>query len=55
MKAFENFDFYGYNHTTGYHSCAAHVRSAQPEKWTVIAIVKTTFVDGVPVAVELVK
>lgn len=43
------------NHNTGYHSELSHVRSTNPESWKVIAIVKTTFVDRVPVAMEIVK
>jgi len=55
MKGFENQGFHDFNHTTGYHSCASYVRSAESDKWKVIAIVKTTFVEGVPVAIELLK
>lgn len=43
------------NHTTGYHADPSHVRSDNTESWKVIAIVKTTFVDRVPVAIEIVK
>ena len=42
------------NYNTGYHSELSHVRYPD-SKWKVIAIVKTTFVDNVPVAVEIVK
>lgn len=42
------------NHNTGYHSELSHVRCLD-NKWKVIAIVKTTFVDNVPVSVEIVK
>jgi hypothetical protein len=42
------------NHNTGYHAELSHVRYPD-DKWKVIAIVKTTFVDRVPVAVEIVK
>jgi hypothetical protein len=42
------------NHNTGYHAELSHVRYPD-NKWKVIAIVKTTFVDNVPVAVEIVK
>lgn len=41
------------NHTTGYHIEARHVCS-NDNKWKVIAIVKTTFVDNVPVSVEII-
>lgn len=41
------------NHTTGYHSEVNHVRS-NDNKWKVIAIVKTTFVDNFPVSVEII-
>ena len=43
------------NHNTGYHAELSHVRSSDPETWKVIAIVKTTFIDCVPVVVEIVK
>lgn len=43
------------NHNTGYHAELSQVRSTNPESWKVIAIVKTTFVDRVPVAMEIVK
>ena len=43
------------NHTTGYHSEPSHVRATDSNNWKLIAIVKTTFVDRVPVAVEIVK
>lgn len=43
------------NHTTGYHSEPSHVRATDPNNWKLIAIVKTTFVDRVPVAMEIVK
>jgi hypothetical protein len=42
------------NHNTGYHAELSHVRYPD-DRWKVIAIVKTTFVDNVPVAVEIVK
>lgn len=42
------------NHNTGYHAELSHVRD-QGDNWKIIAIVKTTFVDRVPVAVEIVK
>lgn len=42
------------NHTTGYHSELKHVSSVH-NQWKLIAIVKTTFVDRVPVAVEILK
>lgn len=41
------------NHNTGYHAESSHVRC--PDKWKLIAIVKTTFVDGVPVEIEILK
>ena len=41
------------NHTTGYHAEASHVRS-NDTKWKLIAIVKTTFVDNLPVSVEII-
>lgn len=49
--------FQDFNHTTGFHASleAVRVLSTESEKWKVIAIVKTTFVDHVPVAVEIVK
>lgn len=43
------------NHNTGYYFEVSHVRSIDPENWKLIAIVKTTFVDRVPVAVEILK
>lgn len=43
------------NRSTGYHADPWHVRSQYDKGWKLIAIVKTTFVDRVPVAVELVK
>lgn len=43
------------NHNTGYHSELSNVRSSDTEKWKLIAIVKTRFLDGVPIAIELVK
>jgi len=55
MQGSETSGFQDFNHTTGYHGSPSHVRSTQPEKWKVIAIVKTTFVDNVPVAIELLK
>jgi hypothetical protein len=42
------------NHNTGYHAELSHVRH-HGDNWKLIAIVKTTFVDRVPVAVEIVK
>lgn len=42
------------NHDTGYYSELSHVRD-QGDNWKIIAIVKTTFVDNVPVAIEIVK
>jgi hypothetical protein len=42
------------NHNTGYHSELSHVRYAD-DKWKIIAIVKTKFVNNVPVSVEIVK
>lgn len=42
------------NHNTGYHAELSHVRYPD-DKWKVIAVVKTTFVDNVPVAIEIVK
>lgn len=42
------------NHNTGYHSELSNVRD-QGDNWKIIAIVKTTFVDNVPVAIEIVK
>lgn len=42
------------NHNTGYHSELSHVRD-QGDNWKVIAIVKTTFIDNVPVEIEIVK
>jgi hypothetical protein len=42
------------NHNTGYHAELSHVRYPD-NTWKVIAIVKTTFVDNVPVTVEIVK
>jgi len=42
------------NHNTGYYSEISHVRYAD-NKWKIIAIVKTTFVDNVPVSIEIVK
>ncbi len=43
------------NHTTGYHGSFQAVRSTDSKEWKLIAIVKTTFADNVPIAVELVK
>lgn len=43
------------NHTTGYHGSFQAVRSTDSKQWKLIAIVKTTFADDVPIAVELVK
>ena len=45
----------GMNHNTGYHADPSHVRSHDPKNWKVIAIVKTTFADNVPVEVEILK
>jgi hypothetical protein len=42
------------NHNTGFHAELSHVRD-QGDNWKVIAIAKTTFLDGVPIAVEIVK
>jgi hypothetical protein len=42
------------NHNTGYYSEISHVYS-HDIKWKIIAIVKTTFVDNVPVSIEIVK
>jgi len=42
------------NHNTGYFAESSRVQYLD-NKWKVIAIVKTTFVDNVPVAVEIVK
>lgn len=42
------------NHNTGYHAELSHVRYPD-DKWKVIAVVKTTFVENVPVAIEIVK
>lgn len=49
--------FQDFNHTTGFHASleAVRIHSTESEKWKVIAIVKTTFVDRVPVAMEIVK
>lgn len=47
-------DYKCMNHNTGYHSELSHVR-AYYDNWKVIAIVKTTFVDGVPTEIEIVK
>lgn len=47
--------FQDFNHNTGYHMLESHVRSNDVDKWKVIAVVKTTFVDGVPVATEILK
>lgn len=41
------------NHTTGYYDEANSVCS-NDNKWEVIAIVKTTFVDNFPVSVEII-
>lgn len=43
------------NHTTGYFCNPSIVPLCNDEGWKLIAIVKTTFVDNLPVAVELVK
>jgi hypothetical protein len=42
------------NHNTGYFAELSRVQYLD-NKWKVIAIVKTTFVDNVPIAVEIVK
>lgn len=42
------------NHNTGFHAELSHVRD-QGDNWKVIAIAKTTFLDGVPIAIEIVK
>ena len=42
------------NHNTGYHAELSHVRYPD-DKWKIIAVVKTTFIDNVPVAIEIVK
>jgi len=47
--------FQDFNHNTGYHMLESHVRSNDIDKWKVIAVVKTTFVNGVPVATEILK
>ena len=47
--------FNDFNHNTGYHMLESHVRSNDVDKWKLIAIVKTTFVDNVPVATEILK
>lgn len=46
----------GYTHTTGMYACASHVPptfETRGGKWETLAIVKTKFIDGVPVSVEL--
>jgi hypothetical protein len=46
------------NHTTGYCAADADVTklcNLNSNNWKLLAIVKTTFVDRVPVAVEIVK
>lgn len=43
------------NHTTGYYCKPSGVPLRNDKGWKLIAIVKTTFVDNLSVAVELVK
>lgn len=49
---------YDVNHTTGYYSAADFVANGvklRNDNYKLIAIIKTKFVDGVPILVELVK